>query len=87
MSNPFESQVSVLQDPARDIFPITPSDSADLPQVAVGIYVEQGGALRIDTVAGHTRTVLVGNLCLLPVGVRRVRLTGTTALGLHGLTV
>lgn len=85
MSNPFESRVAALQDPARDIFPVTPDDGADLPQVAVGLYVEQGGALRIDTVAGQTRTLMVGNLSLLPVGVRRVHATGTSATGLHGL--
>lgn len=85
MPDPFESRVSALHDPARDIFPVTPSDAADLPQVAVGLYVEQGGALRIDTVAGQTRSLVVGNLSLLPVGVRRVHATGTTALGLHGL--
>lgn len=85
MPNPFDSRVAALHDPARDIFPVTPNDAADLPQVAVGLYIEQGGALRIDTVAGQTRTLTVGNLSLLPVGVRRVHATGTTALGLHGL--
>lgn len=87
MNNPFAKRASSLQGPASDIQPVTPNDSTDLPGVAIALYVETGGALAIVTVAGQERTVELPDFALLPVGVRRVAATGTTASGIHALVL
>lgn len=87
MTNPFENRVSSLSGPARDLLPVTPNDSVDLAEVAVGLYVETGGTVSIVTVAGGTRSVSVPDFSVLPVGVTRVRATGTTATGIHALVL
>lgn len=85
--NIFANRAPALHDPARDIVPVTPSDSTDLPMVAVAMYIETGGAVSFVTVTGQTRTVTVPDATLLPVGVVRVQATGTSATGIHALTV
>lgn len=87
MTNPFENRISSLSGPARDLLPVTPNDSVDLAKVAVGLFVQTGGAVSIVTVAGGTRTVTVPDFSVLPVGVTRVRATGTTATGIHALVL
>jgi hypothetical protein len=87
MTNPFESRVSSLNGPARDAAPVTPDDGADLAQTAVALYVETGGALSVITVTGATRTLNVADHSILPLGVRRVLATGTTAAGIHALLI
>jgi len=83
----FKSQALTAAGPATDILPVTPNDGADLSFVASALYVETGGILSILTVRDQVRTIEVGDLSLLPVGVRRVRATGTTATGIHALVV
>ena len=83
--DPFKNRVTALSGPARDAMPVTPNDATDLSRVALGLYVETGGALSIITVAGETRSLTVADFSILPVGVRRVRATGTTATGIHAL--
>jgi len=85
MTNPFANRSLSLSGPATDIAPVTPDDAADLPDVAVALYVETGGDLALDTVRGQTRFVQIADFAILPVGVRRVRATGTTAGGIHAL--
>lgn len=85
--NIFKTHALTAAGPATDILPVTPSDSAALPLVASALYVENGGALAVVTVRGETRSVTVGDLALLPVGVTRVLATGTTASGIHALVV
>ncbi|MDX2482486.1 MAG: hypothetical protein QNK42_02360 [Pseudodonghicola sp.] len=87
MSNPFAGRAHALSGPATDIRPVTPSDSTDLDEVAVALYVEIGGSLSIETVAGQSRSVYVADFSMLPVGVRRVNLTGTTASGIHAMVL
>lgn len=65
---------------------MTPSDTADLGVVALALYVEVGGALCFESYAGQTRTVMLGNNSILPVGSTRVNATGTTASGIHAFT-
>jgi len=86
-TNPFTNRVSNLSGPARDIAPVTPSDSADLANVAIGLYVETGGAVVITTVRGETRTVQMTDFSILPVGVTRVHATGTSAAGIHAMVL
>ncbi|QHQ36409.1 spike base protein, RCAP_Rcc01079 family [Algicella marina] len=87
MTNPFQNRASTLNGPATDLVPVTPHNTNDLADVALALYVETGGSLSIVTVKGETRSVTVGDLSILPVGVRRVRNNGTTATGIHAFTV
>ena len=70
---------------ARTGFPITPSDSVDLPGATTGgIYVGTGGTLVVTFISGATAqlTVPAG---LAPICVTRVWNTGTSASDLSGL--
>lgn len=87
MSNPFDNRSASLAGPANDVLPVTPSDSVDLPLVALALYVQTGGALSIVTEAEVTRTVTVADFSILPVAVRRVNQTGTTATGIHAMVL
>lgn len=87
MSNPFENRTSSLSGPANDVVLVTPSDTVSLPNVALALYVETGGTLSILTETGLTRQVRVADFSILPVGVRRVNATGTTATGIHAMVL
>lgn len=87
MSNPFKNRATSLTGPALDIEPVVPNDGADLTVPAISLYVETGGAVAFVSEKGLTRTVVVGDFAILPVGVRRVLATGTTASGLHAFTL
>lgn len=85
--NPFSQHARSLSGPATDAVAVTPDDGADLAEVAVALYVEAGGTVVVDTAAGQTRTIVLADFAILPVGVRRVRATGTTAAGIHALVL
>lgn len=87
MTNPFATRLVSLNGPARDLVPVTPDDGVDLPQIAVSLYIETGGSVSLITEAGVARDVQVPDHMILPVGVRRVQATGTTASGIHALIV
>ncbi len=87
MSNPFEGRTHSLSDPSRDLVPVTPDDVTDLPNAAVALYIETGGALTFITPAGNQRTVTVTDFSILPTGALRILATGTTATGIHAFTV
>ncbi|MCG7522708.1 hypothetical protein [Ruegeria sp. Ofav3-42] len=86
-TNPFTNRASSLSGPARDIVPVVTSDTADLADVAIGLYVETGGSVVLTTVGGETRTVQVASFSILPVGATRVHATGTTASGIHAMVL
>ncbi|WP_170761176.1 spike base protein, RCAP_Rcc01079 family [Ruegeria lacuscaerulensis] len=86
-TNPFTNRVSSLSGPASDIVPVTPSDTADLADVAIGLYVEAGGTLVVTTVRGDTRSVEVADFSILPVGISRVHASGTSAGGIHAMVL
>ncbi|WFE76932.1 hypothetical protein [Roseinatronobacter sp. S2] len=83
----FKSHALTAAGPATDILPVIPNDADDLPLAASALYVEEGGTLSVVTIRNQTRTVVVGDLALLPVGICRVRATGTTATGIHALVI
>lgn len=87
MPNPFESRALSLSGPATDLVPVTPSDSTDLADVALALYVETGGSVSLETVSGQSRSVVVADYSFLPVGTARVNATGTTAAGIHALVL
>ena len=85
--NPFANRARSITGPATDVLPVTPDDGADLAEIAIALYVETGGTVVVDTVVGQTRTVTLSDFSILPVGVRRVRATGTSAAGIHALVL
>lgn len=87
MSNPFHNRAVSLNGPARDVAPVTPSDSADLPDVAVAFFASGAGNVKVITVKGETRVIPVAEFMIVPVGVTRVLATGTTATGIQAFTV
>ena len=87
MTNPFASRLVPLSGPARDLMPVSPNDTTDLATTAVSLYIEEGGDLSLVTEAGETRSLTVPDFMVLPLGVRRVNATGTTAAGIHALVI
>lgn len=85
--NPFAHHARSISGPATDAMPVTPDDANDLPVIAIALYVETGGTVIVDTVAGGTRSISVADFSVLPIGIRRVHATGTTASGLHALVL
>lgn len=86
MPDRFETSAASLSGPASHAFSIAPSDSAELVEVTRGIYVGSAGHLSAVLLSGATVTFsnLAGGT-VLPVRVRQVRATGTTAASLLGL--
>ncbi|MDV4144323.1 hypothetical protein [Shimia sp. FJ5] len=85
--NPFADRARSISGPATDALPVVPDDSNDLPIVAIALYAESGGTVVVDTVAGETRSIAVADFSILPLGVRRIRASGTSAAGLHALVL
>jgi hypothetical protein len=82
-------QVSGLDAPAFDFFPVTPNDDNDLAAEARGLSWAVDGALVIVTPAGETRTIPAGALqtgVVHPIRAVRVKATGTTATGIIAYT-
>lgn len=87
MTDPFKGRALALGGPATDLMPVTPSDTVDLAAVGIALYVANGGDISFVSQAGQTRTVKVYAGAILPVGVRRVLATGTTATGIFAFTL
>jgi len=87
MFDPFKNRAISLNGPATDLIPIVPDDVTDLAVVASALLVETGGTVSFVSRAGETRSVVLGDGAILPVGVRRVLATGTTASGIHGFAL
>jgi hypothetical protein len=83
MINPFKGRTPSLNGPAHDLVPVTPSDTNDLPQIAVALYAEVAGSIAYVSVAGELRNTKVAAFSILPVGMSRVLASGTTAGGLQ----
>jgi hypothetical protein len=61
---------------------VTPSDSTDLANVSRSLYVTNGGVVVYTTVSGETVTRTFPDNYIVPVRVKRVWSTGTTATGI-----
>jgi hypothetical protein len=86
MTDRFNSRAEGLTAPARHGFAITPADGADLGELTRALYV--GGAGNITLVMASGAELLLSGVpagSLLPLRVRRVKATGTTATALVGL--
>ena len=86
MQDRFRTFADSVEAPARRVAVVTPNDTADLGEVGKALYVGTGGDLAViaaDAIADAA--VVFRNLpsgALLPVRVRRVAATGTTAADL-----
>lgn len=72
-----------------DGFPVTPSDSADLPNsTAIGLVALGAGNIAVQTPSGATATITIGAGVVgqpVIIEVSRVLAAGTTATGIHAL--
>ena len=80
----FDNHQPGLESPASDAFSVTPSDAVDLPAVTRAVYVGWQGDLHVLMHSGADVT-LVGVSGMLPIRIRRVMSTGTTATNIVGL--
>jgi|Cruoilmetagenom7_1024161.scaffolds.fasta_scaffold00125_33 hypothetical protein len=87
MNNPFSARAASLQGPGTDYLPVVPDDMLELPEVAISLYAETGGAVTFISVRGVERTVTLPDCGWLVCGVRAVKATGTTANGLHAVLI
>jgi hypothetical protein len=76
-----------LSSPASRGVEITPSDTTDLPALARGLWIGGAGAVRVILADDPSPVTFSGVAAgtLLPVIVRRVLATGTTATSIVGL--
>jgi hypothetical protein len=72
--------------PAEGAVAVTPSDSTDLTYMARALYIGGAGSVNVD-VADGTPVVFAGLAAgtILPVRVKRVRATSTTATNIVAL--
>jgi hypothetical protein len=85
--SPSDYQVSgnAPESPGFGSVAVTPSDATTYDPPLRSVYVTAGGAVAFEGVDGLTDAWTVPDAFLLPVRVRRVLATGTTATGLHGI--
>lgn len=82
----YAGRADAISAPAQRGFAITPSDSTDLSAETRGLWIGTSGDLALVLASGDEVTisgVVAGSL--LPLRVRRVRASGTTAAALVGL--
>jgi len=82
----YTGRADAISAPAQGGFAIIPSDSTDLAAETRGLWVGASGDLALVLASGDEVTVsgAIGG-SLLPLRVRRVKATGTTATALVGL--
>lgn len=86
MADEFSSTGTGLASPAANAAELTPADGADLAYSSRGLYVGGAGNVRVQTVGGSVVTfVAVPAGSILPVRVKRVYATGTTATSIMAL--
>lgn len=77
------SSMNVQKLQARTAVDVTPNDSTDITPGDQVLYVGTGGNVKVTTADGSTVTFTnVPSGAILPVSVRRVFSTGTTATGI-----
>lgn len=83
MSDPHESLTPGLNSPTMRAAEITPDDVTDISTTGTWVYVGTGGNVRVTTAGGDVVTYTnAQDGSVLPVRVRRIWATGTTATGL-----
>lgn len=86
MQDRYSNSQPGFESPASHGFAITPSDASELVEVTRALYVGQTGALVVTLLSGADITLLgVAAGTILPLRLRKVLSTGTTAGALVGL--
>lgn len=85
--DPFESSSDSLVAPAKAAFAITPSDTQALSGATKALFVGTGGDIALEAIGSDSDVIFrnVASGSVLPIRVRIVRSTGTTATDLVGL--
>jgi hypothetical protein len=83
MPSSYSNNVSPT-DPCVELAAITTSDTVDLPKIARTIYVGAGGNIALIAAGDSSAVTLVAvpGGTILPIRVKRVLVTGTTAASL-----
>lgn len=85
MSDPFLHERVTREMPARNAAAVTTHNTNDLPIVARALWVGVAGDVSV-ILAGDEASVILKNVSgLVPVSVKRVRTTGTTATDIVAL--
>lgn len=80
MPDRFANTQPSLSSPASAGFPVTPSDTLDLPSTSRAIYVGSAGTLSVRMLSGDSVTFAgVASGTLMPIRVNQVLSTGTSA--------
>lgn len=85
MADAFANRTRTPADPAVTLFDITPDDSTDLARMTLGLNVATQGRVHVTMADGSEGTLNVAPGQVLPVRIRRVWASGTTATGIVGL--
>jgi hypothetical protein len=86
MTDRFSHHASALTSPASDGFSITPHDGNNLPEVTRALFVGGAGSVNVHLASGAQVNLSgVSGGTVLPIRVRRVLSTGTTATAIIGL--
>ena len=88
MANPLFNRDAGLESPAWTAAAVTPSDGADLPQIATrSLYIGGDGNLVVTMSGGGSNVTFVGLVAgtILPIRVDRVLSTSTTATNIVAL--
>ncbi len=87
MNDPFKSHQTALTSPARNGFSVVPDDGTDLPVNCRDLYI--GGSGDVSAIlVGDSSPVIFKNIptgSILPISVKRVVSTLTTAADIVGL--
>lgn len=82
----FENHAVSLQSPAVKIEEIIPSDSSDLATITRALNVAQSGTVRVQLLDGSQADIFISAGIAFPIRVAKVLATGTSALGIRGLS-
>ena len=86
MEDNFKSRYRNLESPAANAFAIVPNNTSDLAYATRAIYVGGDGNITLVTIEDETVTFVgVKAGSILPISVKRVNATLTTATNLVGL--
>lgn len=86
MTDRYSGHAKSLSSPADHGFPISPSDSLDLTEPTRAIYVGTGGNLAVTLLSGAELTLAnIPTGSIVPIRIRRIKATNTTATNLVGL--
>lgn len=85
MTDQFASRTPGLESPAANAAEISPSDTTDLTAGTRALYVGIAGDIRVTMAAGQVVTLLSAGPGVVPLRVRRVHATGTSAAAIVAL--